>query len=75
MSQKNSQAGFFCWLCVQKTLGQFFPSFACFSHKKLSAESRPSADSSLVAVTKHQKMDRIRAETHAKPVPYSEVDD
>ena len=33
----------------KKTLGQFFPSFACFAHKKLSAESRPSAKSWLVA--------------------------
>ena len=35
----------------KKTLGQFFPSFACFAHKKLSAESRPSAESWLVAKT------------------------
>ena len=48
MSQKNSQQVFLLAL-RKKTLGQFFPSFACFAHKKLSAESRPSAESSLVA--------------------------
>jgi len=48
MSQKNSQQVFLLAL-RKKTLGQFFPSFACFAHKKLSAESRPSAESWLVA--------------------------
>jgi hypothetical protein len=48
MSKKNSQQVFLLAL-RKKTLGQFFPSFACFAHKKLSAESRPSAESWLVA--------------------------
>jgi hypothetical protein len=44
---KKLSAGFFAGL-RKKTLGQFFPSFACFAHKKLSAESLPSAESWLV---------------------------
>jgi hypothetical protein len=46
---KKLSAVFFAGFACKKTLGQFFPSFACFAHKKLSAESRPSAESSLVA--------------------------
>ena len=40
---KKLSAVFFAGFACKKTLGQFFPSFACFAHKKLSAESRPSA--------------------------------
>ena len=54
MSQKNSQQVFL--LALRKnTLCQFFPSFACFAHKKLSAESRPSAESWLVAKVSPKK--------------------